>query len=225
MRILVTNDDGYQAPGIAALIRVAEHFGDVSVVAPTTEQSYMGHRVTTFDVLRPVEFEPRRYHLNGTPADCVRIALAALRLEADLVLSGINRGGNLGSDLFMSGTVAAAREAAYLGRPAVAISQYVNSPHPLDWSVAENAARRAVESVIAEGLGEPGVYWNVNLPHPGPETGICRCEPDSHAQDVRFEPVDGGYRFAGRYANRKRGEGRDVAQCFAGYVTVSRLRV
>lgn len=225
MRILVTNDDGYEAPGIEALARIAAGLGEVVVVAPAVEQSYAGHRVTAHDVLRPVEYAPGRFHLNGTPADCVRIALTALRLDVDVILSGINRGGNLGADLYTSGTVAAAREAAFLGKPAIAISQYVRAETPLVWSETEAVAARGVSALLAQGVAESGVYWNVNLPHPGPETGIRHCEPDAHPLDVRFEEVDGGYRFAGRYAARRRAEGRDVAECFAGYITVSRLRL
>ena len=225
MRILVTNDDGFEAPGLEALTRVAAGHGDVVVVAPTVEQSYMGHRVTAHDVLRPVAYAPGRFHLNGTPADCVRIALRGLRLEVDLVLSGINCGGNLGADIYTSGTVAAAREAAFLGKPALALSQYVQAGTPLDWSETAACAGRAVAELLTAGVAEQGVYWNVNLPHPGPAAGMVQCEPDAHPLDVRFAEEDGGFRFAGRYADRPRAEGRDVAQCFAGYITVSRLRL
>ena len=225
MRILVTNDDGYEAPGIEVLIRLAERWGEVVVVAPVVEQSYAGHRVTAHDVLRPVAYGPGRYHLNGTPADCVRIGLSALHLQVDLVLSGINRGGNLGADIYTSGTVAAAREAAFLGKPAIAISQYVRAATPLVWSQTEAVAQRAIEEILRHGVAGTGAYWNVNLPHPGPEAGLRHCEPDAHPLDVRFEECEGGYRFAGRYGNRPRADDHDVAHCFAGFVTVSRLRL
>jgi 5'-nucleotidase len=223
MRILVTNDDGFQAPGLAALVRVAERYGEVVVLAPREEQSYAGHRVTVGAVLTPVEYAPGRFHLNGTPADCVRIALGALRWEVGLVLSGINRGGNLGADIHTSGTVAAAREAAYLGRPAVALSQYVHAGHDVDWTQTEAVAGRCLDELLRSDYAASNVYWNVNLPHPEPEHGVKQCEPDFHPLDVRYEEVEGGYRFAGRYQQRPRTSGRDVATCFDGYVTVSRL--
>lgn len=223
--ILVTNDDGIDAPGLATLVRIAGRLGDVMVMAPREEQSYAGHRVTVGAALQPVEVAPGRYHLNGTPADCVRVALQALRWDVSLVLSGINRGGNLGADIYTSGTVAAAREAAFLGRPAVAISQYVHSGHPLDWSRTEEIAGRALAELVGNGVAASGTYWNVNLPHPGPELGVRHCDPDTHPLDVRYEPVAGGYRFAGKYRERRSTSGRDVAECFGGYVTVSRLRL
>jgi len=225
MRILVTNDDGYQAPGIAALTRLAARWGEVLVMAPSEEQSYAGHRVTVGSVLRPVEYAPGCYHLNGTPADCVRVALQALGWDVSLVLAGINRGGNLGADIYTSGTVAAAREAAFLYRPAIALSQYIHSAHPLDWRRTEEIAARALDAVIPEAGAEPATYWNINLPHPDPERGIHHCDPDIHPLDVRFEPLDNGYQFAGQYRQRRRTAGRDVAACFDGYVTVSRLRL
>jgi 5'-nucleotidase len=223
MRILVTNDDGYEAPGLAALVEMAEAFGEVTVVAPSTEQSYAGHRVTVGTTLVPVAYGPGRFHLNGTPADCVRIALLAMPLEVDLVLAGINRGGNLGADIYSSGTVAAAREAALHGRPAIAISQYVHNPHPVDWALTRTHAELGVAAIREEALRGGGAYWNVNLPHPATARGVVRCEPDANPLDVRYEAEAGGFRFAGRYARRPRAAGRDVAHCFAGYVTVSRL--
>lgn len=225
VRILVTNDDGYQAPGLVSLVRLAERWGEVRVLAPSEEQSYAGHRVTVGRVLRPVEYAPGRFHLNGTPADCVRVALRALGWEVDLVLSGINRGGNLGADIYTSGTVAAAREAAFLDCPAVAISQFVHSQHELDWRQTEQVAGRALQSVLPDGVRTPGAYWNINLPHPEPEKGIVHCDPENLPLDVRFEEEDGGFRFAGQYRERRRREGRDVDACFGGYVTISCLRL
>lgn len=228
MRILLTNDDGYDAPGLAALAGLAAAIGEVAIVAPSSEQSYMGHRVTTRTVLKPVEYAPNCFHVNGTPADCVRIALRALGIQPDLVLSGINKGGNLGADIYTSGTVAAAREAAYLGVPAIAVSQFVNGSLPLDWNRAGMLARRAVLECLQRGCNGGGRFWNVNLPHPAPESdlaaiSLCECEPDTAPQDVRYRAVEGGFEYAGRYANRPASEGRDVALCFGGAITISAL--
>jgi len=223
MRILVTNDDGYDAPGLACLTRIAETWGEVIVLAPAVEQSYAGHRVTVGQALTPVQHAPGCFHLNGTPADCVRIALRALHLEIDLVLSGINQGGNLGADIYTSGTVAAAREAALLGVPAVALSQYVNREHPLEWAQTQRNASVALAAIREQALAAPGVYWNVNLPHPGEARGVVHCAPDANPLDVKFDADGAGFRYAGRYADRRRAADRDVAHCFAGAATVSRL--
>ncbi len=134
MRLLLTNDDGWDAPGLAALKTLAAQLGEVYVLAPRDPHSYAGHRVTTEDPLELVETGPQQFSLSGTPADCVRVALVELFPAIDWVLSGINRGGNLGADIFTSGTVAAAREAALLGKRAIAISQYVQKGMPLDWN-------------------------------------------------------------------------------------------
>lgn len=231
MRILVTNDDGYDAPGLNVLWRVANEIGEVVVVAPREEQSYMGHRVTTKAPLAIEEYAKNRYHVNGTPADCVRVALRALRLEVDWVLSGVNQGGNLGSDIFTSGTVAAAREAAYLGLPAIALSQYVRGPRMLDWSATGAMAARAIRPLIESQAGAAaGWYWNINFPHP--ETTeeldalpLIECRPDTNPQDVRFERGEQGFVYCGRYHERPRSEARDVELCFGGAITLSRLSV
>ncbi|MGH9592228.1 MAG: 5'/3'-nucleotidase SurE, partial [Bryobacteraceae bacterium] len=168
MRILVTNDDGWDAQGLTALKSLAEQLGEVYVLAPRDQHSYAGHRVTTEGPLVLVETGPRQFHLSGTPVDCVRVGVVELFPEIDWVLAGINRGGNLGADIFLSGTVGAAREAALLGKRAIAISQYVQSGRPLDWDWARNLALPMVEQLMSERCPPKG-YWNLNLPHT--ETG------------------------------------------------------
>lgn len=226
MQILVTNDDGYFAPGIETLIRLASRFGDVTLVAPETEQSYMGHRVTasTQDLIA-TPYADHSFHVNGTPADCVRIALHVLQLKPDFVLSGINKGGNLGVDIYTSGTVAAAREAAIWGIPAIAVSQYVKRDLPLDWQHSELLAATAIETILAQ-APHPGLYWNVNLPHlPSPEAPIALCAPDPSPQDVHYTPNGAGHRYSGTYAKRPAKPGHDVANCFAGRIAISRLQL
>ncbi|MFN7920125.1 MAG: 5'/3'-nucleotidase SurE [Bryobacteraceae bacterium] len=225
LRLLVTNDDGWDAPGLAALADVARRFGEVVIVAPRDPHSYAGHRVTTD---RPLELRATAggaWWLDGSPADCVRVALRGLALDVDWVLAGINRGGNLGADLFTSGTVAAAREAALLGKPAIAISQYVRRDLALDWSQSAALAESAIERLVH--AREPGIYFNVNLPHraDGEEVGHAECEPDNQPLDVRFACEGAQWRYAGSYAGRPRTPGRDVDLCFGGAVTVSRLRI
>ncbi|MCB1077354.1 MAG: 5'/3'-nucleotidase SurE [Verrucomicrobiae bacterium] len=232
MRILLTNDDGIDADGLAALERVCEPLAsEIIVVAPAEPASQVGHRVTTHEPLHLSEHHSgRRYAVHGSPADCVRVALKDLLAERppDWVVSGINHGGNLGRhDIYISGTVAAAREAAFHGIPAVAVSHFLRSEFPLDWPVAEARARRALESLLEERLGD-GELWNINLPHlpPGaPEPEIRHCEPERQPLEVRFqrESGSGPLHYTGRYHHRPHNGESDVAVCFGGDIAVSRL--
>jgi len=123
VRILCTNDDGYLAYGLECLVRAAEQIGEVTVVAPDREQSATSHSLTLHHPLRPVPRGPRRFQVDGTPTDCVMLAVEALMPERpDFVLSGINHGQNMGEDVLYSGTVAAAMEGLALGIPSIAIS-------------------------------------------------------------------------------------------------------
>ena len=123
MRLLVTNDDGILAHGIECLISAAEPLGEVTVVAPDREQSATSHSLTIHHPLRPVSRGERRWQVDGTPTDCVMLAIEALMpTRPDFVLSGINHGHNMGEDVLYSGTVAAAMEVLALGVPAIAIS-------------------------------------------------------------------------------------------------------
>jgi 5'-nucleotidase len=123
MRLLISNDDGILAHGIECLIAAAEPLGDVWVVAPDREQSAMSHSLTLHHPVRPVKRGERRWQIDGTPTDCVMIAVEALLPEKpDFVLSGINHGQNMGEDVLYSGTVAAAMEGLVLGIPSIAIS-------------------------------------------------------------------------------------------------------
>src|SRR4051812_11358479 len=134
MKFLITNDDGIDAPGILALEEAARHFGELVVVAPTDVLSGCSHRVTTDSPLRIETRGPGRYAVAGTPADCVRLGLHRLVSDAAWVLSGINAGGNLGADVWHSGTVAAVREGVIHGWPGVAVSQYRKKNQPFDWA-------------------------------------------------------------------------------------------
>ena len=224
MRILVTNDDGWDAPGIAALKAVAADFGEAYVLAPRDPHSYAGHRVTTDCPLVLAETAPREFTLTGSPADCVRLAVSTLFPDIDWVLSGINRGGNLGADLFTSGTVAAVREAALLDRPGIAISQYIRRGVALNWEHSAELARPMIAQLIAEGCPSKG-YWNVNLPHieTGESPAVIRCDPDNEPLDIRFRQDGNCFHYDGSYASRRRTPGKDVALCFGGSITVSRL--
>ena len=226
MTILLTNDDGWDAPGLAALKSLAAEWGDVWVVAPRDPHSYAGHRITTDTPLRLVETGPQEFHLSGTPADCVRVAVTSVMRKADVVIAGINRGGNLGADLFISGTVAAAREAALLGYKGIAISQYLRKGVPLDWDMSREIARPVLCN-IARRMEEPRTYWNINLPHldPGQDAPVVQCDPDNQPLDVRFRREADDFHYAGSYPARPKTAGRDVELCFGGAITVSKLQL
>ncbi|MCB9357086.1 MAG: 5'/3'-nucleotidase SurE [Calditrichaeota bacterium] len=166
MIILISNDDGIQSEGLHALVRAVSDLGQVWVVAPDREQSAVGHSITISEPIRYVDFELdgafRTFAVNGSPADCVKLALSELLPEAPaLVLSGINRGENTGISVIYSGTVSAATEGAINGIPAAAIS--VDSFSPTNYDAAAAVSRRTAELVMARGLPE-GTLLNVNVP-------------------------------------------------------------
>ncbi len=196
MRILLTNDDGYDAPGLRALWAAVSLLADVDidVVAPECVQSGKGHSISKTIRCRKAMIEPigEVVATEGTPADCVRAALALPgRARPQWVIAGINRGSNLGVDVYYSGTVAAAREAAIHGIPALAISQLVKADLPDDWAMssrlaaaviaallqpertapagADGAIHRMVKEICAKhrpSTDSPTPCWNINLPKP-----------------------------------------------------------
>jgi 5'-nucleotidase len=161
-RILVTNDDGVHSPGIRALADSLRHIGEVVVVAPLGESSAVGHALTLARPLRLSQVDAHTYAVDGTPTDCVVLAVdRVLEGLPDLVVSGINTGYNLGDDVTYSGTVAGALEATLLGIPAIAVSLCRSREY--DFTQASGAARRIAEIVLAHGL-PPRTFLNVNVP-------------------------------------------------------------
>src|SRR5262245_31164807 len=164
MKLLITNDDGIDAPGLQALWAAAETLGNPVVAAPLEALSGCSHQVTTNGPIRVEQRKPDCYAVAGTPADCVRVALHHLVPDTAWVLSGINAGGNLGADVWHSGTVAAVREAVLHGWPGIALSQYRKRGLPVDWQ----RATAWVAPVLRDLLARPrkhGTFWNINLPH------------------------------------------------------------
>ncbi len=162
-RILVTNDDGVRAPGLKALARVMNEFGDVVVVAPDREQSGASHALTLRQPLRIETLEADWYSVDGTPTDCVNLAFFhILKRVPDLVVSGINAGYNLGEDTTYSGTVAGALEGRILGAPSLAIST-ISDADEAQFSVAAAVALRMSRELLARGLPYDGLL-NVNVP-------------------------------------------------------------
>jgi 5'-nucleotidase len=227
MRLLLTNDDGIDALGLGLLAELCQELpevGELVVVAPKEEQSGVGHRVHTRGVLACQERAAGRFALGGTPADCVRVGLRGLALEADWVLSGLNHGGNLGVDIHMSGTVAGAREGAILGRQAIAISQVLHMQHPPLLERMRGITRGVLRTLLARPL-PAGQFYNVNLPF-APESDepeLVFCEPDPSPHDVRYRADEGGFAYCGTFLARPRLADRDVAAVFAGKVSVSVL--
>lgn len=229
MRVLLTNDDGIAAPGLRALEDAVRQLGwQPVIVAPATEQSMCGHRVTTHHPLKVEQHDTHRHAVHGTPADCVRIALYALEVKPDLVLSGLNAGGNLGQDIVISGTVAAAREAAYHGLRSFALSHYLISALAVDWPRAAGWIAGILQEIHT--CGQPPLsFWNINLPHLPPHIHELpphiHCAPARSPLNVSFARNDHGYDYTASYARRPRDPGSDVDVCFGGNVSVSLLHV
>lgn len=227
LRFLVTNDDGVEAPGLRMLRDVLGAFGSVVVLAPLEPHSGCSHRATTDRPLRLTDRGEDWYALDGTPVDCTRVGLRHLAGPFDWVVAGVNDGGNLGTDVLLSGTVAAVREAALLGCPGLAISHYRRKGSPVDWRRAAAWVERVVGELLARELAADH-YWNVNLPDPVAGAGEPRlvdCPLDTSPLPVRYVAEAEGLRYRGNYQERPRRPEGDVAQCFGGAITVSRLAI
>jgi 5'-nucleotidase len=225
-KLLLTNDDGIGAPGLSALVAAARHLGEPVVVAPARAHSGCSHRVTTDGPIR-VERRPDGFAVEGTPADCVRVALHDIAPDAAWVLAGINAGGNLGADVWHSGTVAAVREAVLHGRPGIALSHYKKRGLELDWP---RAAAWVVPLLrdLTRRPWRPGLFWNVNLPHLGPgapEPDVVFCPLDPAPLPLDFRRDGELWHYAGDYHARRRAPGADVDVCFRGGIAVTRLEL
>lgn len=168
VRILVTNDDGYRSEGILALADALKSIGDVTIVAPTSEASAIGHALTLRHPLRLEHISPNVYAVDGTPTDCVNIAVAQVfKALPALVVSGINKGWNLGDDVTYSGTVAGALEGALLGIPAIAVSLR-QTRDAYDFAHAARAAALMADAILQRPL-PPRTFLNINVPKGQPK--------------------------------------------------------
>ena len=231
-RILVSNDDGINAPGLKSLVRIARRLSDdVWTVAPETEQSTASHSLTVRWPLRIRKLSARRFAVTGTPSDCVLLAVCHLLKDRppDLVLSGVNNGANLAEDITHSGTVAAAMEATLLGIPAIALSQMREGDHPVKWPTAEHFGPRLVRKLYR--FPKPReVLFNINFPAlaPGEVTGIeitrqgrrRQAEVITAATDPRNEPY---YGLGGPRRNAASGRGSDLTAVSTGAISVTPL--
>jgi len=238
MRILLTNDDGIEAAGLGALCRAIADLGEVHVVAPEQVQSATSHAVTFHRPIRVASHPgPGCQGVVGTsvaarPADCVKLAIAHLVPQPiDLVVSGINAGANVGVNVIYSGTVAAAREAAFMGLPAIAVSQHVGDWDGIRWEASARHASEAIRRVL-DGPMAPHTVVNINIPilDGGAEPKGMRVAPISTSSMVdKYEitPADDGsfhYQSCNAMTFRNREPGTDVAALFDGYVTLTPLQ-
>lgn len=230
-RVLITNDDGIDSDGISALASLAKtFFNEVWIIAPKEQVSQIGHRVTTDT---PISFQKRGervFAVDGTPADCTRVGFQLMGSRPDWVWSGINHGGNLGRhDYYISGTLAAAREAAFFGVPAFGASHYLKKHLPLDWESARHRLNHAFLKIREHPL-IPGEFWNINLPHLATgeaEPEIIFCSPEKAPLDVSFhlDSESSHLTYNSNYHNRPRSKDSDVDICFRGNIAISKLEI
>jgi len=234
VRILISNDDGYRARGIIALREALKGLGDLTVVAPDRNRSGASNSLTLDVPLRVAQSEPDVYYVQGTPTDCVHLAISGLfPFEPDMVVSGINDGSNLGDDVLYSGTVAAATEGRFLGKPAVAISlntDGLRGDSARHFETGAHFARVIVERLQADPYGR--AVLNVNVPNIpiAAVKGIKvtrlgnrhRAEAVMRAEDPRGRPV---YWIGPAGAGQDAGPGTDFHAVSEGFVSVTPLTV
>lgn len=244
MRILLTNDDGIHAPGIAAMHRALlgpDALGEVYTVAPMTVQSATSHGVTFHQPLMTRSTtlnDAPAMAVDGRPADCTKLALTNLWAERygegslpDLVISGMNAGANCGINVLYSGTVAAALEAAFLGVPSIAVSLHLGGPDA-DFDRGARAARRTIDRMLAGGLPRRHEALSINVPateHLRDDAEIVVCPMNTHAlvdkYERRLSPGGEVYYWAAGHGLDFRGTdaGTDVHELFERKITVTPL--
>ncbi len=231
--ILISNDDGIDAPGIHALVAALQGLGDIYVVAPEREQSAVGHAITVREPVRAHRWEFRSpggpvnaWAVSGTPADCVKLALnQLLPRHPALVISGINQGANTAVNVIYSGTVSAATEGTILGIDSMALS--LCSWESRDFEASGQLARQLARKVLQEGL-PPGVLLNVNIP-PGPPMAIRGIRVTRQARArweeefiERRDPFNRPYYWlGGKFVKLEEGEDTDLAAVESGYVSIT----
>ncbi|MGB0767730.1 MAG: 5'/3'-nucleotidase SurE [Phycisphaeraceae bacterium] len=233
MKILLTNDDGIDAAGLHATYDAIADLGEVRVVAPARVQSATSHAITLHRPMAVRRYTCERFEgfaVDGRPADCVKLALAELVGPVDLVISGINHGANVGINVHYSGTVGAAREAAFQGVPAIALSLHLGDKTQDHYVRAASHARRAVDAILRAGI-DAGVLVNVNVPilDAGAEPVGMRAVPLNVApmrdRFVESTDADGAttYQAKDAMAFTDRGEATDVDSLYAKYITLTPL--
>ncbi len=232
MKILVSNDDGYRAPGLSALRLAMQPLGAVTVVAPERNRSGASNSLTLDVPLRAWSYDKDAYFVNGTPTDCVHLAVSGLfDFDHDMVVSGVNDGANLGDDTLYSGTVAAAVEGRFLGLPAIAVSLCVEDGSPRNFAGAARVAADLVERLARSPL-QGSMILNVNVPDlpDGELRGIRvtrlgsrhRSKPIVRSHDPRGRDV---YWVGSAGEGQDAGPGTDFDAVAAGYASVTPLQI
>lgn len=232
MRILLSNDDGIHATGLKVLEKIARELSDdVWVFAPELDQSGASHSLTLREPLRIREVSDKKFAVNGTPTDCVLVAATHIMKDhpPELVLSGVNYGGNLAEDVTYSGTVAAAMEAALLEIPAVALSLMVEHGHPAKWATVETYATDILRRFIKTKI-QKNVFININFPDVI-SSSVAGIKVTKQGQrkiegnlEERMDPRGRPYYWIGAIHFRGAGEeGTDLSAVANGYVSITPL--
>ncbi len=230
MNILLSNDDGYRSPGLHVLYDVLSRLGEVTVVAPDRDRSGASNSLTLDVPIRAERLDNGFIRVNGTPTDCVHLAITGLLdREPDLVVAGINHGPNLGDDVIYSGTVAAATEGRFLGLPAIAVS--IDSARPRHLASAAGITSRLISNLGDARMG-PSTILNVNVPDLPPEqirgTVATRlghrhkAESVTRVTDPRGRPM---YWVGPAGPEQDAGEGTDFHALREGYVSITPLQI
>ena len=230
MHLLLSNDDGYQAPGLDSLVESLAKIADITVVAPHLDRSAASNSLTLQTPLRATEVKSGWYKVDGTPTDCVHLGITGLlQTEPDMVVAGINSGPNLGDDVIYSGTVAAAMEGRYLGSPALAVS--INSFQPQHYATAAIVIRNLVAKIIDKPLPKD-IILNINVPDVPIEDirGIQttrlgnrhKAEPAILDEDPRGKPI---FWVGAAGPEQDAGPGTDFHAISENYVSVTPLHV
>jgi 5'-nucleotidase len=236
VKILLSNDDGYRAEGLAALARAIRPLGSVTIVAPDRNRSGASNSLTLDVPVRAVRYDTDAYYVNGTPTDCVHLAVSGLfDIEQDIVVSGVNDGANLGDDTLYSGTVAAAVEGRFLGLPAIAISLCMSADSPRNFASAAQVAAQLVARMAVsplQNVEEGPVILNVNVPDlpDGQLRGLKvtrlgsrhRAKPIVKATDPRGRDV---YWVGNAGAGQDAGPGTDFHAVAQGFASITPLQI
>jgi len=232
VKILLSNDDGYRAEGLDALGSALRPLGALTIVAPDRNRSGASNSLTLDMPIRTAKYGPDAYYCNGTPTDCVHLAISGLfDFDHDIVVSGVNDGANLGDDTLYSGTVAAAVEGRFLGLPAIAVSLCVEPGSPRNFTSAARLAARLVSKMTRSPL-QGSMILNVNVPDlpDGALRGVKvtrlgnrhRAEPVVRAQDPRGRNV---YWVGSAGAGQDAGPGTDFHAIAEGFASITPLQI
>jgi 5'-nucleotidase len=236
VKILLSNDDGYRAEGLIALGEALKPLGSVTIVAPDRNRSGASNSLTLDVPVRAARYDKEAYYVNGTPTDCVHLAISGLfDFEHDIVVSGVNDGANLGDDTLYSGTVAAAVEGRFLGLPSIAVSLCVEPGSPRNFASAARVAAQLIRRMTRERLQGPEagpVILNVNVPDlpDGAMRGVQvtrlgsrhRSKPIVKAKDPRGRNV---YWVGNAGAGQDAGPGTDFHAVAQGFASVTPLQI